>query len=107
MAIGAISPALRRYRRMAAAMLAFGAAILVTVAVTDLIAQDPRAGLAAIQANRRFDLIITGCELPVLVLALISLKWFDKLYWVGWGIHIGLTVWLAVVIVWLEFFWHW
>jgi hypothetical protein len=41
------------------------------------------------------------------VLALISLKWFDKLYWVGWGIHIGLTVWLAVVIVWLEFFWHW
>ncbi len=107
MAIGAISPALRRYRRMAAAMLAFGAAILVTVAVTDLIAHDPRAGLAAIRANRRFDRIITGCELPVLVLVLISLKWLDKLYWVGWGIHIGLTVWLAAVIVWLEFFWHW
>jgi hypothetical protein len=107
MAIGVFTPLLRRHGRAAAGLLAAVAAILAALAITNLITQDPRVGLAAIEENRRFDLLIAGCELPVVALALISLKRLKKLYWVGWGIHAALTVWLGAVIVWLEFFWHW
>ena len=107
MAIGLITPVVRGHRRTAAKMLlALGAVILVGFALTHLINQDPRAGLAAMEENRRFGLLIAGCELPVLAMALLSLKWLDKLYWFGWGIHAALSVWLTVVFVWLEFFWH-
>lgn len=88
-------------------LLAVGAGILFVFAVVNIIAQDPRYGLATVQANRRFDLLIAGCELPALALALISLKRLTKLYWVGWGIHAALTVYLAIIFVWLEFFWRW
>jgi len=108
LAIGLITPVVRRYRRTAAKMLlVLGAVILVGFALTNLINQDPRVGLGAIAANRRFGLLIAGGELPVLAMVLLSLKWLDKLYWFGWGIHAALTVWLVVVIIWLEFFWHW
>jgi hypothetical protein len=108
MVMGAITPLLRRYRRtLSAILLALAAAILAAPVVVNFIHPDPRIGLAAIDANRRFDLVVAGGELPVLVLALVSLKWLGKLYWVGWGIHLAMTVWLGVVFVWLEFFWHW
>jgi HAMP domain-containing protein len=108
MAIGVFSPAVRwKHRAAAARLLAVGAGILFVAAVGNLIAQDPRAGLATINANRRFDLMIAGPELPALALALLSLKRLDKLYWVGWGIHAGLSIWLTVIFVWLAFFWHW
>jgi hypothetical protein len=108
MAIGAITPLVRwKHSAAAARLLAVAAGILFVTAVTNLIAQDPRAGLATIDANRRFDLMIAGPELSALVLALVSLKKLDKLYWVGWGIHVALSIWLTVVFVWLEFFWHW
>lgn len=108
MTIGAVAPLVCHWRRKAGSvLLVLGAAILAAIAVTNLVAQDPRAGVAAIEANRRFDFIIAGCELPAFVLALISLKRLTKLYWVSWGIHLALTIYLAIVIVWLEFFWHW
>jgi hypothetical protein len=105
--IGAISPVLRGRGRAAAGTLVAGAAIVLVFVTTSLIVQDPRAGLAAIEANRRFAMMIAGFEVPALSLALISLRRIDKLYWVGWGIHAALTVWLGVIFVWLEFFWHW
>jgi hypothetical protein len=106
-AAGVITPVLRHYGRAAAAVLAIAAATLLAPSVADLVRPDARIGLAAIQSNRRFDLMIIACELPVLALALISMKRFSKLYWVGYGLHAALTAWLGVVIIWLEFFWHW
>jgi hypothetical protein len=107
MTVGLISPILRRYGRAAAVILAIGAAVLLAPTVPHVLHPDPRIGRAAIEANRKFELLVIGCELPVLALALISLRRFNKLYWVGYGIHAALTAWLAVVFVWLEFFWHW
>lgn len=106
-ALGAISPFFRRRGRSAAVMLAVGAGILAVIAITNFINQDPRSGTAAIRANRGFDLPIIACESPAFVLALASLKRFGKLGWLGWGLHVALSVWLVVVIIWIEFFWHW
>lgn len=107
MATGVITAVLRRYGRIAAGVLAMAAVILLAPAVADFVHPDLRTGLAALQSNRKEDLLIMGCELPVLALALISLKRFSKLYWVGWGIHALLSAYWTVIIVWLEFFWHW
>lgn len=101
------APLWRRRGKTAAAVLATGAAILVAFAVLDLVHADPRIGLAAIDSNRRFDLIILGCEVPVLTLAVISLAHWKKAFWAGWIIHLAFTLWLTAVFVWLRFFWHW
>jgi hypothetical protein len=42
------------------------------------------------------------CEIPVLALA--SIRWHKKLFWVGWAIHVAFTVFVAVIVIWLEFF---
>lgn len=107
MATGVITPVLRRHGRTAATLLAIGAAILLAPAVADFVHPDPRIGLAALQSNRNQELLIMGCELPVLALALVSLRGFSKLYWLGWAIHTALSVYWTVIFVWLEFFWHW
>jgi hypothetical protein len=60
--------------------------MVVIVAVTGLLHQDMRNGLA---------------------LALLSLRGQRKLFWVGWAIHAAFTVFVAVIVIWLEFFWHW
>jgi len=103
--ISATAPLLRRLGRAAA--LAAGAAILIAFCLFSVIHPDHRAGEAAVEANRRFSLIALGCEVPVLTLALISMAWWKRAFWVGWAIHFLFTPWLIVVVVWLEFFWHW
>jgi hypothetical protein len=44
---------------------------------------------------------------PVLILASISLRHFRYAFWLGWIVNLAFTLWLSVVLVWLEFFWHW
>jgi hypothetical protein len=53
-------------------VLAGGAARLMIVAVTGLLQQDMRDGLATVKANRRQYRMLLECEIPVLVLTLVS-----------------------------------
>jgi hypothetical protein len=101
-----VAPLLRRYHRASAA-LAAGASIVLGLAIVGLGHSDPRIGQAAIEANRRSYLAMLVCELPVLVLALISWKYFKWAFWLGWAINVLFALFLAIIVVWLEFFWHW
>lgn len=101
-----LSPLLRRYDKASAA-LAAGAFAVIAVAVVGIVHVDPRIGLAAIQSNRREYLFCLACEVPVFLLALISWKRLQWAFWVGWGINAVFSVFVSVIIVWLEFFWHW
>ena len=100
------APFLRRYHKASLA-LACGAAAVIAVAVVGLIHVDPRIGGAAIEANRREYLFMLAFELPVLILALISFKHFKWAFWLGWTINLVFAMFVAVILVWLEFFWHW
>jgi hypothetical protein len=88
-------------------VLSAGAAVLLMVAIAGLLHQDMREGLATVQANRREYRLVLACEIPVLALALASIRWEKKLFCVGWAIHAAFTVLVVVVMIWLEFFWHW
>jgi len=55
-------------------VLAGGAAMLVLVAVTGLLHEDVRDGLATVAANRREYRLVLACQIPVLALALASLQ---------------------------------
>jgi cobalamin synthase len=83
---GIAAPIFRQYGK-AGIVLAGGAAMLVIVAVTGLLHQDMRDGLATVEANRREYRLMLQCEIPVMTLAPASLHWQKKLFWVGWAIH--------------------
>ena len=100
------APLLRRYRKASHA-LAGGALILIALTVFGLTHPDARAGEAAIESNRREYLIVLAFELPVFTLALISLRYFKYSFWLGWAVNLVFAVCVAVVVGWLEFFWHW
>jgi hypothetical protein len=76
------------------------------VVIIGLAHSDPRIGQAAIEANRRQYLLVRACQLPVLVLALISFSFFKWAFWLGWAINLVFALYLTVVFIWLEFFWH-
>jgi hypothetical protein len=101
-----VAPSLRRYH-LASSALAGGALTVLAVAIVGLAHSDPRVGQAAIEANRRQYLFVLACELPVLILALISLRYFKWGFWLGWAIQIVFALYLTAIFVWLEFFWHW
>jgi hypothetical protein len=101
-----VAPLLRRYQKASAA-LAWGASVVLVVVIIGLAHSDPRIGQAAIEANRRQYLFVLACQLPVLVLALISLRFFKWAFWLGWAINLVFALYLTVIVVWLEFFWHW
>lgn len=105
--LGIAAVLLRRYGRASGMTLAGGASVLAILAVAGLAHTDAREGLATLEANRRQYLFVLACELPVLVLALLSLERFKKLFWLGWGIHAAFTSCVVAVVIWLEFFWHW
>jgi hypothetical protein len=100
------APLLRRYQLRSPALVA-GASTVLAVAIVGLAHSDPKIGQAAIEANRRQYLFVLACELPVLILALISLRYFKWAFWLGWSINLVFALYLAVIVVWLEFFWHW
>jgi uncharacterized membrane protein len=100
------APLLRRFQLRSPALVA-GASAVIAVAIVGLVHADPRIGQAAIEANRRQYLFVLACEVPVLALALISLKRFQWPFWLGWAINLAFALLLAVVVIWLEFFWHW
>jgi len=104
--VALVAPLLRRYHKASAA-LAVGAGTVLTVAVVGLAHQDPRIGEAAIAANRREYLLVAACELPVFVLALLSLKYFKWAFWLGWAANLVFALYVTVIVIWLEFFWHW
>jgi hypothetical protein len=101
-----VAPLFRRYQ-LGSPALAGGASTVLALAIVGLAHTDPRIGQAAIAANRRQYLFVLACELPVLMLALISLRHFKWAFWLGWAINIVLALYLAAIFVWLEFFWHW
>ncbi len=101
-----VAPFLRRYGK-ASLVLACGAAAVLVMAVVGLVHVDPRIGEEAIESNRREYLFMLACELPVLILALISLKCLKWAFWLGWAINLAFAIFVAVIVVWLEFFWHW
>lgn len=105
--LGIVAALLRRYGWASGMALAGGASVLAILAVAGLVHSDGREGLAAIEANRRQCLFVLACELPVLLLALVSLEPGRKLFWLGWGIHAAFTACVVAVVIWLEFFWHW
>jgi hypothetical protein len=100
------APLLRRYK-MASLALGAGASVIVGLAIFGLAHQDPRYGQSAIESDRRYYLLFLACELPVLILALISLRFFKWAFWLGWTINLALALYLTVIVIWLEFFWHW
>jgi hypothetical protein len=100
------SPFLRRYQKSSSA-LAVGSAAVLTVAVLGLLHSDPRIGEAAIESNHREYLYVLACESPVFILALISFKPFQWAFWLGWAINLAFASCVTVIVVWLEFFWHW
>lgn len=104
--LGVLAPLLRRYVTASYA-LAAGAAAVLAFAIIGLAHSDPRIGLEAIEANRREYLFTLAFELPVLLLALISVKYSKWAFWLGWAINLGFASYVTVIIVWLEFFWHW
>lgn len=104
--LGVLAPLLRRYVKASYA-LAAGAAAVVAFAIFGLAHTDPRIGLQAIEANRREYLFTLVFELPVLLLALISAKYSQSTFWLGWAINLAFASYVTVIIVWLEFFWHW
>ena len=82
--------------------------MLIILAVAGLFHQDARQGMATVEANRKEYLFILACEIPVLVLGLVSLHWLKKLsFWTGWGIHLAFSLFVLMIAIWLEFFWHW
>jgi hypothetical protein len=101
------APLLRSRHRTAAVTLAAGAAILIAFAAFEIVHPDLRAGEAAVEESWRFAKLTLGCEVPVLTLALTSMPERRKVFWAGWIIHVGFTLWMIVVVVWLTFFWHW
>jgi hypothetical protein len=101
-----VTPLLRRYT-LASLALGVGASAIVALSLIGLAHPDPRNGQAAIESDRRFHLLFLACELPVLALALISLRNFRWAFWFGWVINLGLALYLAMIVIWLEFFWHW
>ena len=103
---GIVAPVFRR-SGTAGVVLAGGAAILMILAVAGLSHRDMREGLATVEANRREYRLILECEIPVLALALASLRWRKKLFWAGWAIHAAFALFVVVIVIWLEFFWHW
>ena len=105
--LGIVAALLRRYGQASGMALAGGASVLLVLAAAGLVHTDAREGLATLEANRRQYLFVLACELPVLVLALVSLERFKKLFWLGWGIHAAFTSCVVAVVIWLEFFWHW
>jgi hypothetical protein len=105
--ISAAAPLLRRRHSHAAIALVAGAGTLIVLALLAFVHPNLRAGEAAVEENWRFALLTLGCEVPVLALALISLRAWKWAFWAGWIIHIAFTLWLIVVFVWLSFFWHW
>lgn len=104
--IALLSPLLRRWGKSSMA-LACGVGAVLTVAIIGLAHPDPRIGAAALDANRRQYLFVLACEMPVFILALISLKRSRWTFWLGWAIHSAFAACVAVIAVWLEFFWHW
>jgi hypothetical protein len=101
-----VAPLLPRYHQ-ASSVLISGASIMLALTAFGLIHPDARIGQAAIESNRRFYLIVLAVELPVLILASISLRHFRYAFWLGWSVNLAFTLWLSVVLVSLEFFWHW
>jgi hypothetical protein len=101
-----LAPLLRR-RHRAPYALAGGAFLLLALTVLGMTHANTRMGQAAVDSDRRFYRIVLGFELPVLILALISLRYFKYSFWLGWAVNLVFTVWLVAVLVWLEFFWHW
>jgi len=100
------APLLRRFH-IASHTLAAGSVIVLILALVGLAHVDPRIGLAAIDENRRSNLFLLAVELPVLILALLSWKLFKWAFWIAWAINLCLALFLTVIIIWLEFFWHW
>ena len=101
-----LAPLLRRYHQASSVLMA-GASAGLALTAFELMRPDARTGQAAIESNRRFYLIVITVESPVLMLALISTLYFKYAFWFGWSVNLVFTLWLAVVLVWLEFFWHW
>jgi len=105
-ALRLVAPPLRRYHKASSVLMA-GASVALGLSAFELIHPDARIGQAAIESNRRFYQIVLAVELPVLTLALISLRYFKYAFWLAWSVNLAFSLWLAVVLVWLEFFWHW
>jgi len=100
------APLLRRYH-LAPYALASGASAVIVLSIIGLKFEDPRIGRAAIESNRHFYYLFLAWQFPVLILALISLRYFKWAFWLGWAINLAFALYLTVIVIWLEFFWHW
>src|SRR5438132_13958460 len=99
--LGIVAALLRRYGRASDMALAGGASVLLVLAVAGLVHTNARQGLAAIEANRRQYLFVFACELPVLLLALVSLGRRKKPFWLVWCIYAAFTCCALAVLLWL------
>jgi hypothetical protein len=104
--VALLAPLVARFRRAHLA-LAAGAFLILVLAVVGLMHVDPRIGQGALAENRREYGLMIAVEVPVLGLALASIKGSRWPFWLGWSIHAAFAVFVGIVVVWLEFFWHW
>jgi hypothetical protein len=104
--VALLSPILARFHRAHIA-LAAGASLTLVLAILGLVHADPRIGQAALADNRREYGLVICVEVPVLALALASVKGRRWPFWLGWSIHAAFAVFVGIVVVWLEFFWRW
>ena len=109
MALTIIAALLRpKQVKVASYVVVAGALLALTSSIFDWVYPAYKWGMASVNSDRRIDQFTIACELPVLVLALISVGYFRRLtFWLAWTISLIYVLWWAVVIIWLEFFWHW
>jgi hypothetical protein len=86
-----LAPLLRRFK-MASLALGVGASAILALALIGLVYPDSRNGQGAIESDRHLYVLFLACELPVLVLALISLRYFLGAFWLGWIINLALVL---------------
>jgi len=61
--------------------------VILQVPSNGLAPLDPRFGQGAIDSGPRHHLVFLACELSVLALTLISLRYFKSAFWMGWTIN--------------------
>jgi len=106
MSLMLLAPLLRRDNKATLA-LAGGACLVLVFSVIGLLHVDPRIGLSAIESNRKEYLFFVFCEVPVLILALLSRKLIRWAFWLGWGINAAVSLFVLWVFIELTYFWHW
>ncbi len=103
-AVGIVAPVFRERRGI---LLVACACLILALMAYSYQASTPEAlGQGSSTANRQEAVFAGACEMAVVGCAALSLR-RTAFFWVGWTLHTLLAAASAVIVIWLEFFWHW